>query len=519
MEIPPPQHQLAAILFTDMAGYTALMEQDEQLARRLVLRQRDVLYPCVETHGGTVIREFGDGFLVMFGSAVEAVRCALDTQAALQDEAHLTLRMGVHLGDVVLEAESLQGPGVNVAARLQALARPRSVCISADVWRQVKNHPDLTATSLGLHALKGVSEPIEVYEVKVRGADVLPDRQSVRSSRRAGQNPYLNRVAIRDRQNFVGRARELSRLFDRLNAPLPQSIAIVGERRIGKSSLLHHLNDPETQRLSLTDPQQYLFVLLDLQERRQATVEDFFRLVYDGVDKILKPIAVDKSATYEGFRNTVVSLTQRHQRLIFLLDEFEIIGSNPHFDRQFFDFLRGLANNNDVAYITASGVDLQRLCASGEIASSPFFNIFWTLPLGPFQLEEAKTLIAEPSAAAGCPLAPYTDVLLTVSGFFPFYLQIACSAAFELLLETPDHLDQDNLMEICWDEMHPHFAFIWQSLSDDERTLCLELTTASPGTPRHPALRNLKRKGYVVEDAGQPRLFSHLFLEFVQQEG
>ncbi|MBI4550702.1 MAG: adenylate/guanylate cyclase domain-containing protein [Candidatus Latescibacteria bacterium] len=511
-----PQHQLAAILFTDMVGYTEVMEQDEQLARRLVLRQREVLFPCVERHSGTVIRELGDGFLVMFGSTVEAVRCALDTQAALKDEHRLALRMGIHLGDVVLGEGSLQGLGVNVAARLQALATPRSIYISADVWRQIKSQVDLTATSLGFYSLKGVSEPIEVYEVKARGPDALP---ALRAHRRAGQNPYLNRVAVRDRRDFFGRTRELTRLFHRLNASLPQSISIVGERRIGKSSFLHHLTDPDTQRLYLNDPQRYLFLLLDLQERRQTTVENFFRFVYDELAKISNPVHVDQPATYEGFRSMVASLTQGHQRLVFLLDEFEIIGTNPKFDRAFFDFLRGLANNNDVAYLIASGVHLQRLCASGKIASSPFFNIFWHLPLGPFQVEEARTLIAEPSAAAGYPLASYTDVLLDVGGFFPFFLQIACSVAFELLLETPERLNEDSFMETCWDEMQPHFAFIWQSLSDDERTVCRELATASPGKPRSPALREIKRKGYVVEETGQPRLFSRLFMEFVQQAG
>ena len=171
MDAPTDQRQLTAILLTDMAGYTETMARDEQLARRLVRRQREVLLPHVEAHGGEMLREFGDGFLITFESVIEAVRCALKVQAELQAEHEPALRIGIHIGDVVLEEGSLQGSGVNIASRIETMTPPRGVCVSDVVWDQIHNQPDLTTISLGSHGLKGVSRQVEVYQVFVAGSE------------------------------------------------------------------------------------------------------------------------------------------------------------------------------------------------------------------------------------------------------------------------------------------------------------------------------------------------------------
>ena len=173
MNASDDQRQLTAILFTDMKGYTETMERDEQLARRLVRRQREVQNTHVETHGGEVLREFGDGFLITFESVIDAVRCALAIQGELQDEHEPALRMGVHIGDVVLEEGSLQGSGVIVAQRIETITPPRGVCVSDTVWDQVHNQPDLEAVSLGFHALKGISRQVEVFQVFVAGSEAV----------------------------------------------------------------------------------------------------------------------------------------------------------------------------------------------------------------------------------------------------------------------------------------------------------------------------------------------------------
>ena len=118
------QRKLAAIMFTDVVGYTALMGRDEEKAIQLLHKNRDLLKPLIKEHRGDWLKEIGDGTLSSFASAVEAVKCALDIQKILKDDPELTLRIGIHIGDLVFEEGDIFGDGVNVASRIEPLAAP-----------------------------------------------------------------------------------------------------------------------------------------------------------------------------------------------------------------------------------------------------------------------------------------------------------------------------------------------------------------------------------------------------------
>ena len=154
---------LAAIMFADMVGYTALMQEDEARAMALRTRCRDVLKASVAAHGGRILQFYGDGTLSTFGSAIEASRCAVEVQRKLMQEPRVPLRVGVHVGDVVHDAEGVYGDAVNVASRIQALAIAGGVCVSDKVYDEIKNQPGLETVSLGSHRLKNVKRPVEVY--------------------------------------------------------------------------------------------------------------------------------------------------------------------------------------------------------------------------------------------------------------------------------------------------------------------------------------------------------------------
>ena len=139
------KRKLAAIMFTDMAGYTALMQHDEPKARELIERQREILTPLVKKHDGKVLQYVGDGTFCTFNSAIEAVNCAIEIQKALLNEEAINLRIGIHIGDVVVEGDEVYGDGVNVASRLEPLAEPGGVCISGKVYDDVRNKPDIEA--------------------------------------------------------------------------------------------------------------------------------------------------------------------------------------------------------------------------------------------------------------------------------------------------------------------------------------------------------------------------------------
>ena len=134
-----PTRKLAAIMFTDMVGYTSLMQKDEVQARELVQNHREIIKPLIEKHAGEVIQYVGDGTFSTFGSAIEAVNCAAEIQRHLLDVKGISVRIGLHVGDVVVEGEEVYGDGVNVASRLEPLAEPGGIFISGRVYDDIND--------------------------------------------------------------------------------------------------------------------------------------------------------------------------------------------------------------------------------------------------------------------------------------------------------------------------------------------------------------------------------------------
>jgi TolB-like protein len=168
--------KLAAILAADVVGYSRLAGSDEDrtLARLRGLRS-DLIDPAIAAHHGRTVKRTGDGVLIEFRSVVDAVRCAIEMQngmvernAGLPPERRIEFRVGIHLGDVVEESDGdLMGDGVNIAARLEGIAKPGAICLSEDAYRQVKSRLDLAVSDLGATQLKNIAEPIRVYSLEV----------------------------------------------------------------------------------------------------------------------------------------------------------------------------------------------------------------------------------------------------------------------------------------------------------------------------------------------------------------
>ena len=168
--------KLAAILVSDVVGYSRLAGADEDriLARLRTLRS-DVIDPIISVHHGRIVKRTGDGAIVEFRSVVDAVRCAIEVQTAMVErnaevpaEKRIEFLLGVHLGDVVEEVDvDLMGDGVNIAARLQSVAKPGTICLSEDAYRQVKSRLDLKVSDLGATPLKNIAEPVRVYSLEV----------------------------------------------------------------------------------------------------------------------------------------------------------------------------------------------------------------------------------------------------------------------------------------------------------------------------------------------------------------
>ena len=185
--------KLAAILAADIVGYSRLAGADEE---RTLIRLRSLrsefLDPTIQANNGRVVKRLGDGLIVEFRSVVDATRCAVEIQRGMSDrnastprEQKLQFRIGIHVGDIVEEADGdLLGDGVNIAARLEGLAKPGAICLSEDAYRQVRNRLSLSIDDLGLNRLKNIAEPIRVYSV---GVETAPARSKAAASKPASR--------------------------------------------------------------------------------------------------------------------------------------------------------------------------------------------------------------------------------------------------------------------------------------------------------------------------------------------
>jgi adenylate cyclase len=192
------QRRLAAIMFTDIVGYTRLAQTDEALAMELLDEHRRLLRPCFAKQHGTVVKTIGDGFMVEFGSALEAVRCAVEIQSMLREanisrtgERRIRVRIGIHLGDLIHRETDVEGDTVNIAARIEPLAVPGGICVSRQVRDSVLNKTELHFESLGTPELKYVTAPVEVFRISGFGEYAArPVLQRVRN--RVAVLPFLN---------------------------------------------------------------------------------------------------------------------------------------------------------------------------------------------------------------------------------------------------------------------------------------------------------------------------------------
>src|SRR5438874_1034763 len=174
----PPVRRLTAILAADVAGYSRLMGADEEgTHERLKAHLAQLVEPKIKEHRGHTVKNTGDGLLAEFPSVVDAVRCAVEVQRGMADrnaeipeDKRITFRIGINLGDVIVEEHDIFGDGVNIAARLEALADPGGICISRMVHDQVRDRLDYTFEDLGEQRVKNIARPVRVYRVRDRAA-------------------------------------------------------------------------------------------------------------------------------------------------------------------------------------------------------------------------------------------------------------------------------------------------------------------------------------------------------------
>src|SRR6202167_4634933 len=207
------ERRLAAVLAADVAGYSRLMGADEEgtLARLKAVRKA-LVDPTIASHRGRIVKTTGDGMLVEFASAVDAVRGAVEVQrgmaeqnASVPQDQRIELRIGIHVGDIIFDDNDIFGDGVNIAARLEGIAEPGGVCMSDDTYRQIRGKVEIACDDLGPQALKNIAEPMRAWRVQLGGQTAA----TAQPGSPAGQAPALAlpdkpSIAVLPFQNLSG---------------------------------------------------------------------------------------------------------------------------------------------------------------------------------------------------------------------------------------------------------------------------------------------------------------------------
>ncbi|HEX8334713.1 MAG TPA: adenylate/guanylate cyclase domain-containing protein, partial [Segetibacter sp.] len=188
--------QIAAVMFTDIVGYTAMMQTDEDIAAKVRRRHREVFEQQHTSHLGEIIQYYGDGTLSVFKSAVSGVECAIKIQTLLQEEPIVPLRVGLHLGDIVFDKTEVYGDAVNFASRIESMGVPGAILISGKLNDELKNHAPISTVSLGHFEMKNITLPVEVFAVNNKGI-VVPQPSELKGKQKIGNKtiavlPFVN---------------------------------------------------------------------------------------------------------------------------------------------------------------------------------------------------------------------------------------------------------------------------------------------------------------------------------------
>jgi class 3 adenylate cyclase len=553
------------LLFTDIVGSTRFYERmGDIVGRQMVQAHFDLLFPIVASHAGRVIKTIGDSIMASFEDPARALACTISMQraiadhnaAASSDALRFRVRMGLHFGTAVVEDRDVFGDTVNTAARVESRADGDEILISGAVRERADAGVPLVF--LGAETVKGKEQAVDLYVVDWQGrgerdivaawkarqqpakdahtaavaaqgprvvleavTDLRAELASLKPPSGRG-NPYLNRVMIPHPVQFIGRRALVRRIMGRFAGSRPQSLSLVGERRIGKSSLLNFLRSPVARSESLEAPEGCRFAFVDFQQLRALEPDRLLSLVFDALRR-QAGMTIEGDEDFDLMRRVGEAVAVAGARLVLLFDEFEAVTKNPAIGPEFYASLRSLTNGLPVSFVCASGRELKDLCASREISDSPFFNVFTTMHVGLLANTDAAELIAGPSEARGIPLAPLGARILAMGGRYPFFLQMACSAWYE-------HLEAEGVgagdlaskpvpravTDVFREEAHPHFEFVMENLPEAEAAVLRAAAGGARPDPEDPAVCLLERKGYLAREGDDLTPFSEEFSRFVR---
>jgi AAA+ ATPase superfamily predicted ATPase len=320
-------------------------------------------------------------------------------------------------------------------------------------------------------------------------------------------NPFTFGNPIRDPARFYGRKEELRQIVNRLRSSAHESTSVVGERRIGKTSLLKHLTDSQvSQDLGLTQDK-FCLIYLDFQGLTDITPARFWQRVLQRIEKsICFPNLVSEIQTIRkmgdfdlfDLEDLFEIISSEGVTIVLLLDEFEYVTRNTNFGPDFFGGLRALAIHQNLPIVTATRRELVELCHSEEIKGSPFFNIFANIVLKPFSREEVIELLTGYLVETAIEFSPAEkELVILLGGGYPFFTQIAASYTWEA--RKKGFRDQDLLKIVTENfesQVDAHFNYMWSRSSESEKITLLAVLSLDR---QKPSQKNLPTMDHVAE--------------------
>ena len=359
-------------------------------------------------------------------------------------------------------------------------------------------------------------------------------------------NPFTYGNPISDPRRFFGRRREVQQIFSRLRNTEFESSSIIGDRRIGKTSMLNYLANAETRAAYGLDAPAQSFVYVDLQmvevnmTPAQLWIWLLKKLAAECSNDDTRALVMRESVrTLDAFGldELFQELDRKGQGVVFLLDEFENITRNEHFGPDFYFGLRSLAIHHKLALVTSSRRELIDLCHSAEIRSSPFFNIFANVPMSLFSESDAHELITATLAPTGIRFSQSEiQYVLNVAGLHPLFLQIACHFLYEAhLMEWDEATRLASVSQEFAKEARPHLASAWRNSIEREKITLTALALLEHESAQHRryfrveelkdiyatsdlTLSQLKRRGLVIALRDSYALSTAIFTDWIISE-
>jgi hypothetical protein len=335
----------------------------------------------------------------------------------------------------------------------------------------------------------------------------------------SSENPFFHRGAIRLAKHFHGRKVEVDQILGLLRNG--QSVSLIGPRRIGKSSLLLHICRPSVREAFQLHPPHALFVMIDCQELGGSPPEEVYESLLLSLSDAAEAAGItveqfEQPGTYRTLDRALYQISSQNIPVVFILDEFELLAANRHLTPYFFARLRGLTTKYGLAYLTASQRPLFSITAEEEILSSPFFNIFVTLPLGLFEENEARSMIDNRLDEVDIEFPEeLIDYMLFLVGPHPFFLHIAGYHAFQAYMQNQKDQLLDNIailddpIEV---EADSHLGYLWQNLSEEEQYV-LTLTEGNIEI-----LRQLEQQCLLQNKSGNYEYTSEILRRYVRRQ-